>query len=113
MTRRARLAVLAAGLALAGCESLAPLRDPPGAALDAAAATVTTRAEALARLGRPDEVRASDVGPVLVYRRVTVVDANQSRYFGLDRGSRHERFERLLLHLDGEGRVVRREVERD
>lgn len=96
---------------LAGCASFVPLRDPP--ALDAAdaAADVTTRDEALTRLGPPFEVRASDLGEVLVYRRRSVVDRNPARYHGEDRGDAFDRWERILLYLDEDGRVVRRVAE--
>jgi hypothetical protein len=72
---------------------------PPGPA--------TTRAEVIALFGPPDEVRASDLGEVLVYRRRVVVEANPNRYYGQDRGARLDRYERVLLYLDGEGRIVR------
>jgi hypothetical protein len=99
-----------AGL-LTGCASFVPLRDPP--ALDAPdpAAAVTTRAEAVSRLGPPAEVRASDLGEVLVYRRRVVADRNPARYYGEDRGETFDRYERVLLYLDGSGRVVRRVTE--
>jgi len=105
-----RALLVAAGL-LAGCASFVPLREPP--ALDTAdpAVDVTTRAEALARLGPPVEVRASDLGEVLLYRRRVVVDRNPARYHGEDRGDGFDRYERILLYLDGDGRVVRRVTE--
>ena len=52
-----------------------------------------------------------DVGPVLVYRRAVVVDVNPNRYYGEDRGDRLNRYELVLLYLDGEGRIVRRAIE--
>jgi hypothetical protein len=61
----------------------------------------------IALFGPPDEIRASDVGEVLVYRQLVVVDANPNRYYGQDRGARFDRYERVLLYLDGEGRIVR------
>jgi hypothetical protein len=107
-SRRARLATL--GVALGACAYLAPLQYPP---LDPATdlTLVNTREEAVARFGPPHEVRSSDVGPVLVYRRAVVVDVNPNRYYGEDRGDRLNRYELVLLYLDGEGRVVRRAIE--
>lgn len=107
------LALLLPSLALSACAELAPLRHPPELVSDDPVGGVTTRDEALARLGRPDEVRASDVGEVLVYRRVSVVDANPNRYYGEDRGARFDRYERLLLFIDPAGRVARWSVERE
>jgi hypothetical protein len=98
------------GLTLGGCAELAPLREPP---LDPAAdiAAVGTREDAVRVFGPPQEVRASDLGPVLVYRRAVVIDANPSRYYGEDRGNRFDRYERILLYVDGQGRIVRRATE--
>jgi hypothetical protein len=98
-------------LALAGCADLAPLREPPLLSSDEPARDIATRDEALARLGPPAEVRVSDVGEVLVYRRLQIVDKNPARYYGEDRGERLNQYERLLLYLDQEGRVVRWSIE--
>jgi hypothetical protein len=89
---------------------LAPLRQPP---LDPAAdiAAVSTREEAVQRFGPPHEIRSSDLGPVLVYRRAVVVDANPNRYYGEDRGNRLDQYELVLLYVDAEGRIVRRAIE--
>jgi hypothetical protein len=76
---------------------------PPGRA--------TTRAEVVDLFGPPDEIRASDLGEVLVYRRIVVVDANPNRYYGQDRGARFDRYERVMLFLDDSGRIVRWTVE--
>ena len=105
-----RLAPLAMGLALGACAQLAPLRQPP---LDPAddLATVNTREEAVQRFGPPQEIRSSDVGPVLVYRRTVVVDVNPNRYYGEDRGDRLNQYELILLYVDAEGRIVRRAIE--
>lgn len=107
--RRLRRAggVLASALWAAGCAGLAPLREPPPSATLDPSSGVTTRAEALAAFGPPAEVRASDVGSVLVYRRVVGVDANPNRHYGLDTSARRDRVERVLLYLDAEGRIVR------
>jgi hypothetical protein len=105
-----RLALLAVGLALGACAELAPLRQPPLNPGDDLAA-VNTRDEAVQRFGPPHEVRSSDVGPVLVYRRAVVVDVNPNRYYGADRGDRLNQYELVLLYVDGEGRIVRRAVE--
>ncbi len=99
--------VLVSVLWVAGCAGLAPLREPPRSTRLDPTSGVTTRAEALAAFGPPAEVRASDIGPVLVYRRVVVVDANPNRHYGLDTSARRERVERVLLYLDAEGRIVR------
>ena len=105
-----RLAPLAVALTLGACAELTPLRQPPlGPAEDLAA--VNTREEAIQRFGRPDDIRSSDLGPVLVYRRAVVIDANPNRYYGEDRGDRLDRYELILLYVDGEGRIVRRAIE--
>ena len=105
------LILIAASAWLTACAELAPLREPPPLASDDPIAGVQTRDEALVRLGRPAEVRASDVGEVLVYRRLVVADVNPNRYYGEDRGDRFDRYERLLLYLDADGRLVRWAVE--
>ncbi|HEV8674861.1 MAG TPA: hypothetical protein VGX21_12510 [Methylomirabilota bacterium] len=92
---------------LPACASFAPLREPPPRATEMPPGPATTRAEVIALFGPPDEVRASDLGEVLVYRRRVVVEANPNRYYGQDRGARLDRYERVLLYLDGEGRIVR------
>ena len=84
-----------------------PASAQPGDDLTA----VNTREEAIKRFGPPHEVRSSDVGPVLVYRRATVVDINPNRYYGEDRGDRLNQYELILLYVDGEGRIVRRAIE--
>jgi hypothetical protein len=107
---RRHLARLATGLALGACAQLAPLRQPPlGPADDLTA--VSTREEAVRRFGPPQEIRSSDVGPVLVYRRAVVVDVNPNRYYGEDRGDRLNQYELILLYVDAEGRIVRRAIE--
>ena len=110
MRRSGRVALLASAVALSACAELAPLRHPP---VDPAEdlASVNTREEAVSRLGQPQEIRSSDTGPVLVYRRPVVIDWNPNRYYGVDRGDRFDRYELLLLYLDGEGRVVRRAIQ--
>ena len=102
--------LVALGLALGACAQLAPLRPPPLTPGDDLT-SVNTRAEAVQRFGPPQEVRSSDVGPVLVYRRAVVVDINPNRYYGEDRGDRLNKYELVLLYLDGEGRIVRRAIE--
>jgi hypothetical protein len=110
-TRRGvAIPLLAGALALTACAALAPLQRPPirpGDELD----QVTTREEAIRVFGPPAEIRASDVGQVLIYRRAVIVDANPNRYYGEDYGNRLSRFERVLLYVDGDGRIVRRGVE--
>ncbi len=108
MTRLARaLARLLPLALLPACASFVPLREPPALTTEDPPGKATTRAEVIARFGPPQEVRASDLGEVLVYRRRVVVDANPNRYYGEDRGSRFDRYERVLLYLDGTGRIVR------
>lgn len=104
------LSLLLMGLALGACAQLSPLRQPPLAPGDDLT-TVSTRDEAVQRYGPPQEVRSSDVGPVLVYRRAVVVDVNPNRYYGEDRGTRLNQYELVLLYVDAEGRIVRRAVE--
>jgi hypothetical protein len=99
--------LLATAVALTACESLIPLREPPSLAVEEPPGTAKTRDEAIARFGPPDELRASDIGEVLVYRRIVVVENNPNRYYGIDRGAQMNRVERVLLYLDGEGRIVR------
>jgi hypothetical protein len=105
-----RLALLAMGLALGACAQLAPLRQPPLNPADDLS-LVNTREEAIQRFGPPQEIRSSDVGPVLVYRRAVVVDVNPNRYYGENRMDRLNQYELVLLYVDGEGRIVRRAVE--
>ena len=105
------LGLLASTALLVACADLTPLRKPPLVATDNPVEGITTRAEAEARLGPPQEVRASDVGPVLVYRRVSVLDANPSRYYGQDQGTRLARYDLLLLYFDPEGQLVRWAIE--
>jgi hypothetical protein len=109
--RRAHgLVLLAVVLVLGACAELAPLRRPPLSPTTDVGA-VNTREEAIQRFGPPDEIRSSDTGPVLVYRRAVVIDVNPNRYYGEDLGERLNQYELVLLYLDGEGRVVRRAVE--
>jgi hypothetical protein len=99
-----RIAALAVGL------ELMPLRQPPLSPADDITA-VNTREEAIQRFGPPQEIRSSDLGPVLVYRRTTVTDVNPNRYYGQDRGDSFNQYELVLFYLDGEGRIVRRAIE--
>jgi hypothetical protein len=48
---------------------------------------------------------------VLVYRRPVVTETTPSRYYGEDRGTRLDRYQRVLLYLDEEGRIVRTAIE--
>jgi hypothetical protein len=111
MARRP-LRLLVSVLVLGACAQFAPLRDPP---LDPSQDInlVTTREEAVRRFGPPHEIRASDLGPVLVYRRAIVIDATPNRYYGQERGDTFNQYERILFYLDGEGRIVRRSIERE
>jgi hypothetical protein len=108
--RGRRLLLGAVVLALGACAELAPLKQPPLSPLTDFS-DVNTREEAIQRFGPPDQIRGSDVGPVLVYRRAVVVDVNPNRYYGEDRGIQLNQYELVLLYLDGEGRIVRRAVE--
>jgi hypothetical protein len=101
---------LAGLLALGACTELAPLRQPP---LDPAqdVSAPNTREEAVRLFGPPHEIRSSDVGPVLVYRRAVVIDVNPNRYYGEDRGDRLDQYERILFYVDADGRIVRRAIE--
>ncbi len=105
------LLALLALLAAAGCARLVPLREPPTLAVEEPPGSARTREEAIARFGPPAEVRASDTGPVLVYRWPVVVENTPNRYYGQERGTRLDRYERVLLYLDDGGRIVRWAVE--
>src|SRR5262245_47674319 len=105
-----RRTLLTALLLLGACAQLAPLRQPPLAPGEDMS-SVTTRAEAIERFGPPEEIRSSDVGPVLVYRRTVVVDVNPNRYYGEDRGDVLNQYELVLLYCDAEGRIIRRAIE--
>ena len=109
-SRARRFALGAIALALGACAELAPLQRPPLSPITDFT-EVNTREEAIQRFGPPDQIRGSDVGPVLVYRRAVVVDVNPNRYYGEDLGDRLNQYDLILLYLDGEGRVVRRAVE--
>jgi hypothetical protein len=112
--RQSHRVVLVAALIvlLGGCAELMPLREPPLEPTRDHLA-VTTREEAVRVFGPPHEIRSSDIGPVLVYRRAVAVDVNPNRYYGEDRGDRFDRYEKILLYVDGEGRIVRRAIEPD
>ena len=107
-----RVPGLVAALALAACAELAPVRQPPLSPAEDVN-LVQTREEAIQRFGPPHEVRASGLGTVLVYRRAVVIDSTPNRYYGLDRGDTFNQYERILFYLDGEGRIVRRAIERE
>lgn len=109
-TRRA-LAGLGAALLLPACAAFVPLQAPPVSGSDDPIGRATTRDEVVARLGPPGEVRASDVGQVLVYRRLISADVNPNRFYGLAQDDRLYRYERLLVYLDGDGRIVRWGIE--
>jgi hypothetical protein len=109
---RTRLTLLASLLVLGACAELAPLRQPPLSPSEDIS-SVSTREEAVRRFGPPDEIRSSDTGPVLVYRRAVVIDVNPSHYYGTDRGDSFNLYERILFYVDGEGRIVRRAIERE
>ena len=109
---RIRPALLAAALVLGACAELAPLRQPP-LNPDEDITLVQTREEAVSRFGPPQEIRSSDIGPVLVYRRAVVINVNPNQYSGPDRGDTFNQYERILFYLDRDGRIVRRAVERE
>jgi hypothetical protein len=104
------LALGAVALALGACAELAPLKQPP-LSPRTDFSDVNTREEAIQRFGPPDQIRGSDVGPVLVYRRAVIIDVNPNRFYGEDRGIQANQYELILLYLNEEGRVVRRAVE--
>lgn len=106
-------AIVGLALLLAGCAALAPVTRAPRAITDEDVAQVTTRDEAIQRFGQPAEIRASDVGAVLVYRRTAVVDINPNRFYGPDYQERYHQYDVVLLYLDGEGKIVRRTIDRE
>ena len=112
MTALRRLGWLPLPLALAACAAFVPLREPPRVEMQGPPGSATTRAEVVAAFGPPIEVRASDLGEVLVYRRLVVAETTPSRYYGGDAGTRLDWYELVLLYLDGEGRIVRVGTER-
>lgn len=63
---------------------------------------VTTRAEAVARLGQPWAVRPTREGEELVYRQVVDSDVDPNRLDG-----RVVRYRWLFIRVDPEGRVLR------
>jgi hypothetical protein len=89
-----------------GCASFVPLRDPPGLEAGDPLAGAQTRADVLARLGPPLEVRGTDAGEVLVYRRVVVSNVNPTRYYGESGEIVYDRYDRLLIVIDPNGRLV-------
>ena len=109
-SRARRFALGAVALALGACAELAPLQRPPLSPVTDFT-EVSTREEAIQRFGPPDQIRGSDVGPVLVYRRAVIIDVNPNRYNGEDRGIQLNQYELVLLYLDDAGRIVRRAVE--
>jgi hypothetical protein len=98
-------------VALSGCLSLVPLRDPPAIRADDPPGAASTREQVIAQYGAPAEVRSGDTGPVLVYRRPVVVDRNPARYYGDDAGTQLIRYDRILIYLDPTGQVVRSTIE--
>jgi hypothetical protein len=104
---RALIALGLLAVLLSACEALVPLRDPPPLGTDDPIGAASTRDQVVARLGDPLQVRATDTGQVLIYRRAVAVSADPSRYYGQDRGDRLVRYERVLVYLDDDGRVAR------
>jgi hypothetical protein len=86
----------------AGCAELAPLRSPPAPLGAAAMQGISTRAEAVARLGEPWAVRPVREGEELVYRQVVESDRDPNR---LD--DRVARYRWLFIRVDPQGRVLR------
>jgi len=105
------LGLLALPAALAACQAFVPLREPPVLAVEDPPGSATTRDQVIERFGPPIEVRASDIGQVLVYRRRTGLDSTPSRYYGGNSNDRLDVYDRILVYLDEEGRVVRSSVE--
>lgn len=112
MSAARRLTFLALPVALTACAAFVPLREPPRLATQNPPGSATTRAEVVAAFGPPIEVRASDLGEVLVYRRLLVAETTPSRYYGGDASTRLDRYDLVLLYLDGDGRIVRVGTER-
>ena len=100
-------------LLLPACSVFAPIMRAPVQVSDDEVERVTTRDEAVQRFGPPDEIRASDIGAVLVYRRATTLDINPNRFYGADYQEQFRQYELLLLYLDEEGKIVRREFQRE
>jgi hypothetical protein len=112
MSASSRLAtLLAVAVTLPGCQAFVPVREPPILSVEEPPGSATTRNEITARFGPPDEVRASDVGEVLVYRRRTALEWSPSHYYGGDSNDRLNLYDRILVYLDAEGRVVRTSIE--
>src|SRR5262245_65409195 len=104
---RLSASLLAALLLLAGCAELAPLRYPPADPLQDFAA-VTTREEAVRLFGQPDDIRSSDTGLVLIYRRPVVINANANAFYGMDEPytDLYKRHQRVLPYVDDAGKVI-------
>jgi len=109
--RGRQLGLLVLTAALAACQAFVPLREPPVIAVEDPPGSAATRDEVIERFGQPIEVRASDIGQVLVYRRRTGLDATPSRYYGGNSNDRLDIYDRILVYLDDQGRVVRSSVE--
>jgi hypothetical protein len=112
VTARVRVLATCLPLLLApACASFVPLREPPALRVEDPPGNATTREEIVARFGPPQELRASDQGDVLVYRRRVVVEWNPNRYHGEDRGASLDRYELVFIYLDADGRIVRSSIE--
>ena len=111
--RRGSIAALVLVALLPACSILAPITRAPVQVSDEDLEGVATRDEALQRFGSPVEIRESDVGPVLVYRRLTTYDINPTHFYGPDYEGQYRQYELFLLYLDADGKVVRREVVRE
>jgi len=113
MRRAWPTALFGFALLLVGCAQVAPLTRAPATISEDDLDGVTTRDEAVRRFGEPAEIRSSDIGPILVYRRTAVVDINPNHFYGVDYDERYRQYELLLLYVDAEGKIVRRSVERE
>ena len=105
-------AVIVAGLLLAGCAELAPLRQPPPTiteGLEVGAA----KADLISRYGPPAAIREGPEGEILIYRRVLATHKSPNRFYSQLREARYERAELLYLYFDQNDRLLRWEARDD
>jgi len=112
MRRWKRLVAVGAGLALAGCAELAPLRLPPPSIIEGLEPGAEKEG-LIGRYGPPEAIRQGPEGEILIYRRVVATHKSPNRFYGQLGQDRLEQAELLFLYLDEAGRLVRWEARED